>query len=409
MSKFTTAIEAIKEEGLSGIIRIFGEKIIDLSTWRGFGNVRKKNDVRFLAKDVDIVECEWDTQPKVFSSPKKVGPYRFNWIISPPAKGSGGHQNIFRFIRFLEQAGHSCRVYFYSAHHWISLEQIEKNISSSYENIEAPIQWLDGEMEEADAIVATGWETAYPAYRSNLAAKRFYFVQDYEPLFYTMGSEYALAENTYKFGFTGITAGHWLSTKLHNDFGMRCGYYDFGVEHSLYKCENLNRRDKVFFYARPVTSRRGFELGLLALKKFYSMHPEIEIVMGGWDVDDIKIDFPYKNYAIQDVKELPFIYNQCAAALVLSFSNMSLLPLELLSCGTIPVMNKGLNNEMVAENDFILYSEPSPGALAAALSTAVTREGQHEWALKAAASVDSCSWSVSGDQFVSFIEREMRG
>lgn len=34
-----------------------------------------------------------------------------------------------------------------------------------------------------------------------------YFVQDFEPLFYGMGSKAVLAENTYRFGFTVLQLG----------------------------------------------------------------------------------------------------------------------------------------------------------------------------------------------------------
>lgn len=57
----------------------------------------------------------------------------------------------------------------------------------------------------AHAIVATGWQTAYFVRRFNNVISKFYFVQDFEPLFYSMGSEYLMAENTYKFEFRGIT------------------------------------------------------------------------------------------------------------------------------------------------------------------------------------------------------------
>ena len=43
-------------------------------------------------------------------------------------------------------------------------------------------------------------------------ARRLYFVQDYEPYFYATSSESMLAENTYRFGFTAITATDTLAS-----------------------------------------------------------------------------------------------------------------------------------------------------------------------------------------------------
>ncbi|MGC4441694.1 glycosyltransferase family 1 protein, partial [Streptococcus suis] len=60
------------------------------------------------------------------------------------------------------------------------------------------------EFKNQDVVFATSWDTAYAAF--NLKEKnlhKFYFVQDFEPVFYGLGSRYKLAEATYKFGFYG--------------------------------------------------------------------------------------------------------------------------------------------------------------------------------------------------------------
>ena len=140
--------------------------------------------------------------------------------MSPPGKGSGGHQNLFRFINYLEKAGHKNNIYLYSTVDPRSIAQVRDVVNDvSYVPLEAArrMQWLEGDMAKADAIFATGWETAYPVFNSSVTAKRYYFVQDFEPYFYPVGSEYVLAENSYRFGFHGITAGGWLANKLHKE------------------------------------------------------------------------------------------------------------------------------------------------------------------------------------------------
>jgi glycosyltransferase involved in cell wall biosynthesis len=207
----------------------------------------------------------------------------------------------------------------------------------------------------------------------------------------------------------GITAGGWLSQKLRKDYGMDCGHYDFGTDSNLYRFENENKRKEIFFYARPVTQRRGFELGVMALEIFHQKHPEYIINLAGWDVSDYDIPFPYENLKSLSLGELSGLYNRCAAGLVISLTNMSLLPLELLSCGVIPVMNNGDNNTFVSDNSFIKYTEASPGALAAALSEVVTAKDQPERAKKSAASVKALSWENSGRQFEEILERQLNG
>jgi len=403
MSKIDTAISLYKIDGIRGIVRIIREKV-----GKAFGKSHKL-DIKFLVDKQDVMKCDFDIAPKTFDTSSKKGPFVFNWVVHPPGRGSGGHQNMFRFIKFLEKAGHKCRIYLYSAHEKPTIERVRNNISVGYDQLDATIEWLDGEMEPADGIFATGWETAYPVYNQASNARRFYFVQDFEPFFYTVGTEHKLAENTYSFGFTGITAGRWLTSKLRDEYDMKCDFYDFGVDNSAYKMTNFENRKKVFFYARPVTPRRGFELGLMVLEKFHKKNPDVEIIMAGWDVSNYEIDFPYTDLGVSDVAALPEIYNSCAAALVLSFSNLSLLPLELLSCGVIPVLNRGPNNEMVADNVYIKYCESAPGSLAKALDEAVNRPDQVEYAKKASESVSAHDWKESGERFVSIIEGEMSG
>ena len=146
---------------------------------------------------------------------------------------------------------------------------------------------------ECDALFATSWTTAYPVRNAKIEGGKFYFVQDFEPSFYPVGSESVLAENTYRFGLYGITAGGWLSKKLEHDYGMQCDHFEFGSDFGRYYYVNSGHRSKVFFYARPVTTRRGFELGVLALDRFHRAKPEYEINMAGWPVKGWQLPFPF--------------------------------------------------------------------------------------------------------------------
>jgi glycosyltransferase involved in cell wall biosynthesis len=272
------------------------------------------------------------------------------------------------------------------------------------------MEWIGSgdEMRDADGIFCTSWETAYASFNSKSTGKRFYFVQDFEPFFYATGSLSILAENTYRFGFYGTTAGNWLATKLKRDYGMQTDYFDFGSDSSLYSFENTSSRKEIFFYARPYTERRGFEMGIMALDLFHQKHPDITINLAGWDVSDYDIPFPYNNLKTLELDQLNEVYNRCAAGLVMSLTNMSLLPLELLGSGAIPVVNDGENNRLVSDNPYIAYTPCNPVALANALSSTVTRPDAIAYAKKASASVATASWDKSGAKFVRIVERETR-
>jgi hypothetical protein len=108
------------------------------------------------------------------------------------------------------------------------------------------------------------------------------------------------------------------------------------------------------------------------------------------------------------VDDLNELYNQCAVGLVLSLTNMSLLPLELLASGVIPVLNRGPNNDMVVQNSFIRYADPSPKALASAVLDELARPDLAARARQASASVAEMSWDLPGRAFVDILESAMR-
>lgn len=336
--------------------------------------------------------------------------YTVNWLMPPPGKGSGGHMTLFRFISALEEAGHICRIYFHKPGPTSTVEQVINAMGDDFPKLEANMEWLwpGKEMEQADAIFATSWQTAYTVYASKIKAKKFYFVQDFEPYFYPVGGFHTLAENTYKLGLRGITAGGWLAQELSSKFGMTTDYFEFGSDSGIYKFNRFKQRKEIVFYARPTTERRAFELGILTLSLFNAMHPDYKINFVGWDVSDFKIPFPYENLGILSPAQLNKVYNRCSASLVMSMTNMSLLPLELLSSGCIPVVTDGPNNRLVSNNKYIAYSEPVPIRMAETLSSIITKKGLLEYSALASRSVESNSWDVSRNKFVKIVEKSIK-
>ncbi len=399
------AIGIIQREGLVVLLIKFLQKSISQLQKKA---KRQKITAKFLAKHSDIVNAQWVTRPYKPIQKPKVPPFTINWVMSPPRSG-GGHQNIFRFIKYLEDQGHINRVYLYTTSDYATIEELKEGMKKYYPATKASMQWLKGAMESADVVFATGWETAYPVFNDQGEARKFYFVQDFEPFFYPLGSEYILAENTYRFNLFGITAGGWLQHKLSSEYDMKCEHYDFGAEKTLYKYKNNAPRKEVFFYARPVTARRGFELGVMALEAFHKRHPEYTINLAGWDVTGYEIPFPHVNLKTLSLQELSDVYNRCAAALVISLTNMSLLPLELLACGTIPVVNEGVNNREVCNSPFIQYAFPSPDSLAAALSETVEKKDLPEYSQHASESVESINWEEAGKKVEEILIRQLNG
>jgi hypothetical protein len=365
----------------------------------------------------DVIAVDW-TKPRDFNGGIKEGvdgKYKIAWVISPPSRTSGGHQNAFRFMSFLEAAGHDLTVYLYSpgAFPRVNVDEIKSMMRgmSGYPNLAGEMKLYDpadGFAPGYDAIVASDWEATYAAYRYKGDAKRFYFAQDFEPYFFAEGSDYVLAENSYRLGFHGIAAGRWLAGKLRTEFGMSCDSYDFAVDTSRYSFQNTGRRTEIVFYARPPTPRRATEFGLLALSEVSRLRPDITINLVGWDMSGYDVPFPHVNHKAVDIAKLDEIYNRCAAGLVLSLTNMSLLPMELLASGVVPVVNDAPNTRGVFDSPDVEYVPMSPKAIAERIIAIVDRPDAAEHAARIAQSLGDTGWSDPATQFIGSFETAMR-
>lgn len=285
-----------------------------------------------------------------------------NWVVPEMGVGSGGHINIFRFISYLEQHGIHNRVYLFRSGKFKTDEELRSFIHEHFAILDANVELYSdvSSMTYAHGTVATSWETAYFVRKYDNTISKFYFVQDYEPYFYPMGSYYAFADNTYDFGFRGLTAGDWLK-KMCEEHGMKATSFRFSYDKDLYyPHEKKDTTKRVFFYARPVTPRRDFELGVLALRELKKMIPDVEIVMAGWDLSTYVLPFEYKDLGIQKIEDLSEIYASCDLCFVISNTNLSLLPLEVMASGSVPVCTKGENSTWLVndKNSILVNYDP---------------------------------------------------
>jgi glycosyltransferase involved in cell wall biosynthesis len=318
---------------------------------------------------------DWRAQQppqKIVRQPLNIDCPSVNWVIPTLGEG-GGHRTIFRFVEFLAKRGFQQRIYEMPVGRppRSSPDELRSLIQQFY-GLSIPDAYNEFEdMAPSDITIATSWHTAYPVAKFAETRKKFYFVQDFEPFFTPVGTESALAENTYRFGFRGLTAGPWLAEKLSRDFGMECHSYNLAVDTKVYFPKSIEKRKKIAFYARPATPRRGFEMGIKALEIFHSRNPGYEIVFVGGDLPENRFSFPVTNLGYVGEDKLSDLYNQSAAALVISLTNCSLLPLEIMATGCPVVTTTGANNEKVLPPDSAIFVVPSPHHLAEALENAV--------------------------------------
>lgn len=337
------------------------------------------------------------------SDKDSIDPGTMQWVIPDFGFGSGGHLNIFRFVNLLAERGYKQRVVILPPYGWQTADAARAAIASWYFPLNADIALgLEGFIP-SDITIATGWQTAYWVSHHQASLEKIYFVQDFEPFFYPVSSEYFLAENTYKLGMKAITAGTWLSDKLSEEYGMLCRPVSFACDsrsyfpHERRPGPNFN----ILFYSRHSTKRRLFEIGLAALNIVCERVPNAAVIFAGGDVGAFHIPFHHLNAGELSLKVLPDLYSQCDLALVLSGTNLSLLPLELAACRCPVVLNDTPSARWLLPEDAAFYAPLNPEGLAETIIKAIENETDRIARAEAAYKISiASSWEKEADKFV---------
>lgn len=330
------------------------------------------------------------------------------WVMTPPAPGSGGHTTLFRMVEALEARGHQCVVFIYDKH-GIDVPLISERIRQHWPNIHPEIRDARSGIDRVDAVIATSWESAHVIVKyGGTPTRHLYFIQDFEPYFYGHGAEYELAAMTYQLPFVRIALGEMLDGMITEATGLRSKVVPFGCDSNVYRLPDPDVvRTGIVFYCRPDFSRRGYELACVALRAFHQLHPEQEIHVYG--ARPRGLDIPLTFHGRLTVAELNDLYGRTIAGLAMSFTNITLVAEEMLAAGNIPVVNDIALAHLVLPNPFVGWAEPTGGALARALSEAVTSPDIAGRAMAAAASVVGRSWGPTQSAVVRIIEDVVYG
>ncbi|WP_207949892.1 glycosyltransferase family 1 protein [Nocardioides ochotonae] len=373
---------------------------------------------RWLHQRVGAAELDFGLRPDEIADSTRLaapvprcraddGPLTVGWLCSPPAPGSGGHTTMFRMVRALEEAGHRCVLLLHDRHGGRAEHQ-GRAIREGWPWVRAEVRSVADGFGSLDACVATGWETAHVlAARCREPLHRFYFIQDFEPFFYPRGSEYDLAADTYRFGFTHLALGHMVQERLRSEVGVESLLVPFSCDTSTYSLSRESGRSGVVLYAKPGVPRRGFRLAALALREFHARHPEQEIHTYGAVVPDLGV--PATQHGGLSPAELDALYNRCLAGLAPSFTNISLVAEEMLASGCVPVVNDAADARADLASPAVAWAVPTPGGLADALSRVVCAADPVAQARAAAASVRRDDWTRTGSLVVRAVVDQVRG
>ncbi len=282
---------------------------------------------------------------------------RISWVIPQPFEASGGHRNIFRAIRHLSEFGHSCSLHVLPDNHRFSTgTEIRDFITEEFFDIKAEevFHGVDN-IGDCDVLVCTYWTTAYVLQENTQKAPlKVYFLQDYEPMFFPMGTDYVRACETYRFGFYPITSGPWPLRMLEKEWGVTRGtFFRFPIERSIYyaheQVKTQSETQRVVYFARPDMPRRCYPLGVSALEIVKRERPDVEIAFYGDKSEKYEnIPFDFTNVGMTpSISDLGDLYRSADAGLCFSTTNPSLVPFEMMACG-LPVIDLDVSGNEVS-------------------------------------------------------------
>lgn len=290
------------------------------------------------------------------------------WIISPPAKGSGGFRTICSKASFLDSRGYEN--YFYimpGCEAYKSAHRVQTEIKDWFGYSPKEVLVAPSVPEDFFAVIATAWNTAHFASMQKCAHK-FYFIQDFEPWFYPMGEMYLNAEASYRYELNPITIGRWLSKKVEPYYSHEVPYCDFGVS-DIYTAQeqNLSREYAVCAIYQSNKDRRLSGMLLDAIKLLLKLDDAVVVYLYGEDTMSPIHDSRVRSLGILTADECASLYAKCVAGVSLSVTNPSRLPFEMLASKLSVIEINRENNLLDFPEGTIHLAEPSACGIASSI------------------------------------------
>ncbi|HET7060330.1 MAG TPA: glycosyltransferase [Candidatus Saccharimonadales bacterium] len=290
----------------------------------------------------------------------------------------GGIYTIFRFINYFGEQGVSNHIVIYD-NPQVDAAKMKQEIERAFPNLDkAKLTIFDPrndkieDLPPTDIAICTFWVSAYFLLRFNQTKRKYYFIQDYEPLFYEGGSISALAESTYRFGFEGIVNTPGLLRAINQRHGLKGVSFTPAVDSRYYYPPKTkdNKRVRIFFYARPHNPRNAFNLGVMIIKILLKRYgKKIEVVTAGSEWKEKKFDLKGEitNLGLlKSLQEVGDLYRSCDIGFVYMLSkHPSYQPFEFMASGVATVTNNNEDNLwFLKDGTNCLIAEPSPAAMA---------------------------------------------
>jgi O-antigen biosynthesis protein len=275
----------------------------------------------------------------VISNNKPEKTKRILFVVERMAKYSGGQTSMLRLGTELAKLGHEVGYVVYKPQTKSDMEEIAASNLTGYLGRMYTNKQLEG--IKSDIVVATSWDTV--AFTKKIPGYKMYFIQDYEPYFFSFGELFLMAKKTYEQGLHMVSLGAWNKEMIEKNCHpvSPVDYVEFPYESAEYP-----------HYKRDYDSySKKKEIVIAVYLKYYGKRlPNItqhmlKQVKEKFLSDGIKLTLLYygedksfrteggENLGMLTKKELLSLYRRADFGMVASMSNVSLVPYEMLATG----------------------------------------------------------------------------
>jgi hypothetical protein len=223
-------------------------------------------------------------------------------------------------------------------------------------------------LRDADAAIATTWESVFSLVRFRAARAKFFLVQDWEPDFHPAGSASAMLGEVARLGIPGLVNTPGLAD-AYRAAGSPAVAFTPAVD-PRYRPPEAPREPgapvRVFFYGRPATPRNAFGLGLAALRRVKARFGDrVEIVCAGedWSPGQYGVaDVLANRGQLEDLDEVAELYRSCDVGIAFMLTrHPSYQPLEFMASGMATVSNRNPHTGwLLRDEENALLAEPLP-------------------------------------------------
>lgn len=380
MKTLHRAFEINQQYGLKTLQHKIARKLFHQNTWDLYSQ-----EAQISARLFDFSAQDLQASQQVqYATPGHLDIKRLTWFLPEFTHAYyGGIHTILRLADFLtrtQTVSHEFKILGST-----DSNQIAGLIAASFPALAgSPVESFQRIQQVAgfapsDAAIATLWGTAYALLHYNQTRRKFYFIQDYEPLFYPAGTISAQVEASYRFGFYGIANTPTLGELYTQHYGGNSVTFYPCVDSDIFyppTQPSLTEPYSLFFYGRPGHPRNGFELGAQALRLLKQRLGErVRILAAGdnWQPRQHDLDGVVENLGVLEYARTAELYRTCQAGLVMMFTrHPSYLPLELMACGCLVVSNYNpATTWLLKHQENCLLSEASATCLADTMAQAL--------------------------------------